>query len=947
VREELEIGGRQAQIILYKEDNMVKKGTRALAVFLAFALFFAAMPVNAEVTGLGSVTETEITGGDENDDVSADIADVTVEEENKDETKDEAGEPEADEADEKTAEDKEVVSGADSDSVEEEEAESTEEGEPAAIDEEEETYKGTATVRVGYTETLSGASSDTSYYDGTYAGWTSSDTAIATVAGTAVSGIAAVTGVAKGTAIITHTYFKATETGYEKMTEIFEVTVTAAVVNHYMLSTTSSNVIVYKTTGNNEELTVLEPGVAFETENKDAYFFVKVLDGYGATTKFKHDYVTNEPNRTEFPTNLGAYESFYKSIYDTNYDPLRREDAIAEGCTYMFQYTTKTGNYGNFWTLFEIEANPVEVSVTYDANDDEAARATDIPADQDGYYHTNVPEADQKPTEDDEDDKDPHTIVLSSNTPEREGYTFAGWLAPDGKTYQPGASIGVNAVWTYLTVDASAEDPTAEFALKAVWEKDKKMFSISYDGNGFTGGQAVVDRNQPYEEGTEVTVLTNTWRKKNCEFVSWNTQADGNGKSYDAGSKITLTGNTTLYAQWKEKGTVQLRYVMVGGETGKTGLTSYLQNVLPEADNETIKGSTAEIYKNSDGVYEYKFLGWSISTSKDDIFTADVAFTPSRNEGVEWESTTWYAIYEKLPVENTPDNGGGNTPGNGGGNTPGNSGDNTPDNGDGNTPDNGGNDNGVNTPDNSGNDNGVNTPDNGGNDNGVNTPGNGDGNTPGNGGNNTPGNNGGNNNGNNVANNNVANNNAGNNGNLTAIDDGVTPLADGDNNVADANDVDANDAVANDGDTDNGLTSIDDEAVPQAPGDDTNAWALVNLIAAILTVLTSLILLLTWFIGKKKEEDEEDEYAEYEEDEDEDESKLKRRTVARLGSLIPAIVSVIVFVVTEDMRNPMVFVDRWTLLMIVILIIELLFVLFSKKKNVDDDEDQDLEYVSE
>jgi H+/gluconate symporter-like permease len=173
----------------------------------------------------------------------------------------------------------------------------------------------------------------------------------------------------------------------------------------------------------------------------------------------------------------------------------------------------------------------------------------------------------------------------------------------------------------------------------------------------------------------------------------------------------------------------------------------------------------------------------------------------------------------------------------------------------------------------------------------------------------------------------------------------VTPLADGDNNVADANDADANDAVANDGNADNGLTSIDDEAVPQAPGEDTNAWALVNLIAAILTVLTSLILLLTWFIGKKKEEDEEDEYAEAEEDEDE--SKLKRRTLVRLGSLIPAIVSVIAFIVTEDMRNPMIFVDRWTLLMIVILIIELLFVLFSKKKNVDDDEDDDLEYVAE
>ena len=35
------------------------------------------------------------------------------------------------------------------------------------------------------------------------------------------------------------------------------------------------------------------------------------------------------------------------------------------------------------------------------------------------------------------------------------------------------------------------------------------------------------------------------------EFVGWNTQKDGMGTMYQAGDQISVTGNTTLYAQWK------------------------------------------------------------------------------------------------------------------------------------------------------------------------------------------------------------------------------------------------------------------------------------------------------------------------------------------------------------------------------------------------------------
>jgi uncharacterized repeat protein (TIGR02543 family) len=38
--------------------------------------------------------------------------------------------------------------------------------------------------------------------------------------------------------------------------------------------------------------------------------------------------------------------------------------------------------------------------------------------------------------------------------------------------------------------------------------------------------------------------------KDDYDFVEWNTQSDGSGKSYDEGDSVTINKNLTLYAQW-------------------------------------------------------------------------------------------------------------------------------------------------------------------------------------------------------------------------------------------------------------------------------------------------------------------------------------------------------------------------------------------------------------
>jgi hypothetical protein len=140
------------------------------------------------------------------------------------------------------------------------------------------------------------------------------------------------------------------------------------------------------------------------------------------------------------------------------------------------------------------------------------------------------------------------------------------------------------------------------------------------------------------------------------------------------------------------------------------------------------------------------------------------------------------------------------------------------------------------------------------------------------------------------------------------------------------------------------IVEIEDEETALAAGIGA-AWALINLIATILSAVICIVLLVTWFRKKKEDEEEDEEDKEEkksEEDEDEEEEKkTKRRTICRLASIIPAVASVIIFCLTENIKNPMILVDKWTLLMIVLLLVNIILAFFSKKKKKDEDDDEE------
>ena len=67
------------------------------------------------------------------------------------------------------------------------------------------------------------------------------------------------------------------------------------------------------------------------------------------------------------------------------------------------------------------------------------------------------------------------------------------------------------------------------------------------------------------------------------------------------------------------------------------------------------------------------------------------------------------------------------------------------------------------------------------------------------------------------------------------------------------------------------------------------------------------------------------------------------RTAKRLWSTKRtrrALIAIIVFIFTEDMTLPMIFVDKWTILHVVIALVQVVVMVLCKKKKDENDEDE-------
>lgn len=138
--------------------------------------------------------------------------------------------------------------------------------------------------------------------------------------------------------------------------------------------------------------------------------------------------------------------------------------------------------------------------------------------------------------------------------------TFYGWNTAANGTGTP-YPVGSNG----FTM------PASNVTLYAQWVDDSINYTLTYDGNGSTGG-SVPAASTSYPDGAGVSVLGRaTLVQSGYTFLGWNTQADGTGTSYPVGNTILMNADNTLYAQW------------VGGSSSKN-CGSFTSSTAPTAE---------------------------------------------------------------------------------------------------------------------------------------------------------------------------------------------------------------------------------------------------------------------------------------------------------------------------------------------------------------------------
>ena len=188
------------------------------------------------------------------------------------------------------------------------------------------------------------------------------------------------------------------------------------------------------------------------------------------------------------------------------------------------------------------------------------------------------------------------TLTLSSTKPSKTGYTFLGWATSSSAT----------------SINYSAGDPyraNSGTTLYAVW---KKTLTLSYNANGGSGAPSTQTKDV-YNSTTSYsfTIPSTVPTLDRYVFKGWGTSASSATASYQPGSSVTISSNTTLYAVW------ELGYI--------SPVINSLYSVR------TLQDGT----EDDDGTYARVSFDWSIDTEHD-VTLQSITVEAKEKDGASW-----------------------------------------------------------------------------------------------------------------------------------------------------------------------------------------------------------------------------------------------------------------------------------------------------------------------
>lgn len=203
------------------------------------------------------------------------------------------------------------------------------------------------------------------------------------------------------------------------------------------------------------------------------------------------------------------------------------------------------------------------------------------------------------------------------------GYTFAGWGSGNEVVYDKDGNFVKNNIYT---ANASS------VAIRPLWNGNPYVITYSSNNNKneIKTAKGVV--------GEEVTIPEALPDNGMERFVSWNTKADGTGTDYFPGQEVKglTTDNTiTLYARWTPD--LILRFDSNEG----TGFVSGEMKLMTKPAGTTFNLPDCSFVKKTENGTS-KFLGWSLSRNKEDVYPAGSQIKLNGD-------TTVYAIWDDYP----------------------------------------------------------------------------------------------------------------------------------------------------------------------------------------------------------------------------------------------------------------------------------------------------------
>ena len=198
---------------------------------------------------------------------------------------------------------------------------------------------------------------------------------------------------------------------------------------------------------------------------------------------------------------------------------------------------------------------------------------------------------------------------------------------------------------TTRTVNASMkafrdadENGWYSIASKSFTVPTKPNYAIIYDANGGTG--SIANGKKWYKE-TFTLSDGSGFSKTGYTLSGWNTQADGNGTSYNKSASYTVDKSLTLYAIWTPNTYTVTYNKNNNSATGTTANSTHTYDVS--------KNLTANGYSLTD----HLFVGWAVSADGGVIYTDKQSVKNLKDSGTYTLYAVWKNRYEAPDVQTT------------------------------------------------------------------------------------------------------------------------------------------------------------------------------------------------------------------------------------------------------------------------------------------------------